>query len=181
MLTVASPAGGASAGKPRIVTLALFEYSRQRREFEMSLSTRTLLRRIGSTMGGVVLVLGATTMVASPAQAAPEDCPNDQGHLCFWTEPGFGGRMGKVEGTNDDWRQLSTGCGGSQQWNDCASAIRNEGNNCEAVVYEHSRADGRGASWVINRETEAHDLSRYNKPSGGNWNNVISSNTWWCG
>lgn len=147
----------------------------------MNSSIRTLLRRIGGTAGGVVLVLGITTLAASPAQAGPEECPDNLGHLCFWVDPGFGGRMGKVTGTNDNWRQLQVGCGGSQGWNDCASAIRNEGNTCEAVIYEHTRADGRGASWVINRETEVHDLSKHNKPSGGNWDNVISSNAWWCG
>lgn len=147
----------------------------------MSFSMKTLFRRIGSTTSGVVLVLGATTLAAPPAQAAPIACPNDQGHLCFWVHPHFGGAMGKVTGTNDDWRQLQVGCGGSQGWNDCASAIRNEGNTCEAVVYEASKADGRGASWVINRETEVEALGWHAKPSGGNWDNVISSNTWWCG
>jgi hypothetical protein len=88
--------------------------------------------------------------------------------------------MGTVSGTNDDWRQLQVGCGGSQGWDNCASAIRNEGLNCEAVVYEHSKAAGRGASWVINRDTSAADLRQWGKPSGGNWDNVISSNTWWC-
>ena len=146
-----------------------------------SSTTAAIFRRLAGIAGGAVLTLGVTTMAAAPAQADPNDCPNDSGYLCFWVDPGFGGRMGKVEGTNDNWRLLQTGCGGSQGWNDCASAIRNEGNNCEAVIYEHTRADGRGASWVINRETEVHDLSKHNKPTGGNWDNKISSNAWWCG
>lgn len=148
----------------------------------MDSTTRaTVTRRLAGIAGGALLALGGTMPAAGSAQADPNDCPDDAGHLCFWVDRGFGGRMGKVEGTNDDWTKLQPGCGGSQGWNDCASAIRNEGNNCEAVIHEHTRAQGRGASWVINRETEVHDLSRHNKPTGGTWDNVISSNTWWCG
>lgn len=51
--------------------------------------------------------------------------------------------------------------------------------NCEAVVYD--LANYGGASWVINRDTSAANLTQWGKPGGGTWNDAISSNRWWGG
>ncbi len=63
-------------------------------------------------------------------------------------------------------------------WNDCASSIRNEGLSCEAVVW--SDINYKGVNFVINRDTQAANLTQWGRPDGGNWNDAISSNNWFC-
>jgi hypothetical protein len=92
----------------------------------------------------------------------------------------WGGRFGHVLNSNTDWSHFRGGCDETdrRRWSNCASSIRNEGLNCEAVVYDGINMEG--ASWVINRDTEADDLVKWGMPGGGNWNDKISSNSWWC-
>lgn len=142
----------------------------------MTVPRTTVLRRAAITFTAGLLGLGSSLVVPHEAEAAAK-CPNESGFLCFWTDRGFKGRMGMVEGPNTQWWTFQGGC--SHGWDNCASAINNEGLNCEAVVYEDESF--MGASWVINRDTSAGDLSKWPKPTGGNWDNAISSNSWWCG
>ncbi|WP_143674230.1 MULTISPECIES: peptidase inhibitor family I36 protein [Streptomyces] len=137
------------------------------------------MRRIAMSVLATGALVVSGLALAPSAQAAVTDCPNESGYLCFWVNANYGGAMGKVSGNNTYWGNFTGGCNSTQRWNDCASAIRNEGLSCEAVVYE--AANYGGSSWVINRDTQAADLTKWGKPSGGNWNDVISSNNWWCG
>lgn len=136
-------------------------------------------RSIGVAIAGGLLAVGAAGLMPTAAQAAVTDCPNESGYFCFWTEANYGGPMGKVAGNNPDWGNLPGGCNTTTHWDNCASAMRNEGLSCEVVVYQYPNYGG--SSWVINRDTQAADLTQWPKPSGGTWNNAISSNNWWCG
>jgi hypothetical protein len=118
-----------------------------------------------------------TSTVDSRPLVGPSDCPST--YLCFWVHPGWNGRMGKFSGRNDNWGWYSQPQCAGGTWNDCASAIWNNGRSCEAVVHEHPNQGG--ANWVINRNTGSDNLAFNGKPTGGNWNDVISSNRWWCG
>lgn len=128
----------------------------------------------------------APTVSQIPAEASaadvkplvgPADCPST--YLCFWVHAGWGGPMGKLSGRNENWGAFRQSQCTTGTWNDCASAIWNNGRSCEAVVHEHPNQ--RGANWVINRNTGSDNLAFNGKPTGGNWNDVISSNRWWCG
>ena len=145
-------------------------------------TTPSALRRVGIIFASTVLSLVAGTAFAGAAQAARSDCVNESGWLCFWQHSDFGGRFGHVLNSNTDWRYFDGGCNedDGRRWSDCASSIRNEGLHCEAVVYDRINMDTGGASWVINRDTEAANLTQWGMPGGGNWNDKISSNSWWC-
>ncbi|MER5838787.1 peptidase inhibitor family I36 protein [Streptomyces prasinus] len=140
----------------------------------------TIPRRIAAAAAGAVMAAGAGVLVSAPAaQAAYSDCPQESGYLCFWQDANYSGGPGKLDGNNTDWRAFSRPNCQSGTWNDCASSIANEGLSCEAVVHEHPNYGG--SSWVINRDTYAANLTQWGKPSGGTWNDAISSNRWWCG
>ncbi|WBB77276.1 peptidase inhibitor family I36 protein [Micromonospora sp. WMMD882] len=137
-------------------------------------------RRTAAAAVGVVLAAGAGAVALAPAaQAAHADCPQESGYLCFWDGTNYAGTPGKLSGANTNWTAFPrSGCP-SGTWNDCASSIWNEGLSCDAVV--HSAANYGGDPWVIKRDTGAANLADWKRPSGGNWNNVISSNKWFCG
>ncbi|MDN0199267.1 peptidase inhibitor family I36 protein [Streptomyces sp. S.PNR 29] len=135
-------------------------------------------RIITSVLATGVLLLSGLTL-APTAQAAVTDCPDESGYFCFWTDVDYGGPMGKVSGNNPDWGDFTGGCNTTSRWDNCASSLRNEGLRCEVVVYQYTNYGG--SSWVINRDTRAANLTQWAKPSGGTWNDAISSNDWWCG
>lgn len=140
----------------------------------------TVPRRIVAVAAGAILAAGAGVFVSAPAaHAAYSNCPQESGYLCFWQDINYAGTPGKLSGSNADWSAFSHSTCASGTWNNCASALANEGLNCEAVVYQYPNY--AGSSWVINRDTSAANLTQWPKPSGGNWNDVISSNSWWCG
>ena len=144
------------------------------------------MQRIGKTLARAAMALAVmVTVVAgliapSPAQASPNgkaDC-NTAGWLCFWVDANFQGKMGHFSGHNTRWDMFpQSDCQANRSWEDCATSIYNRGVNCEAVVYE-ARNYG-GSNFVINRGTFAENLVSWPKPSGGNWNDKISSNRWW--
>ncbi|GID30450.1 peptidase inhibitor family I36 protein [Paractinoplanes brasiliensis] len=140
-----------------------------------------MMRRVGVVIAGALLSVGAGMVFPGAAQAARSDCTDESGWLCFWQHANFGGRFGHVVNSNTDWSYFNGGCDEAdrRRWSNCASSIRNEGLHCEAVVYDGINMTG--ASWVINRDTEAADLADWGMPGGGNWNDKISSNSWWCG
>ncbi|GAA0495549.1 hypothetical protein Ade02nite_18480 [Paractinoplanes deccanensis] len=139
------------------------------------------LRRVGVVLVGALVSVGAAMAFPSAAQADRNQCRDESGLLCFWQHRNFSGVFGHVEFSNGDWRYLDGGCQepDGRHWSNCASSIRNEGRNCEAVVYD--LPNYAGASWVINRDTEAADLTQWGMPGSDNWNDKISSNNWWCG
>jgi hypothetical protein len=137
--------------------------------------------KIGAALVLSLITAGVVALAPSPAQAGFYDCPDESGLLCFWPGANYGGTPGTVRDRNNNWADFSDSgnrCGASVGWNDCISSIRNEGVNCEAVIWEHPNAGG--SNFVINRDTYVDDLSTRGKPSGGTWNDVVSSNTWFC-
>ncbi|NJP99713.1 peptidase inhibitor family I36 protein [Streptomyces zingiberis] len=140
----------------------------------------TVPRRFAAAAAGVVMTAGAGIFVTAPtAQAAYADCPQESGYLCFWKDANYAGSPGKLSGSNTRWSAFAHSSCQTGTWDNCASSIANEGLSCEAVVYENPNYGG--SSWVINRDTSAANLVNWSKPSGGNWNDAISSNSWWCG
>ncbi|MET9484993.1 peptidase inhibitor family I36 protein [Streptomyces sp. NPDC006638] len=138
----------------------------------------SMRRRLGLALSGGLLAVGSVGMLPGSAQAAVSDCPNESGYLCFWADPNFSGRMGKVAGDNSNWANLPGSCL-AQGWDNCTTSLWNEGLRCEAVVFEHPNY--KGANWVIGRDTGVADLRTGPKPSGGTWDDAISSNNWFCG
>jgi hypothetical protein len=140
----------------------------------------SVLRRAAVVAVALVSGVAATVAVAGPAHAADyKSCPDESGYLCFWQNGGYTGAMGKLSGTNRTWSSFSrSGCP-TGTWDNCASAIRNEGLSCEAVVYRDPFFGG--PSWVINRDTSAAWLSSWSMEPGKSWDDQISSNSWWCG
>jgi hypothetical protein len=142
-----------------------------------------MLRTFGRAGAALALsasiALGAGAVAASPAQAGERGCAD--GKFCFWMHKNFSGSKGQVSGSNRNWQEFQGGCTepDRRHWSNCASSVRNEGLFCEAVIY--SEADYLGGSWVINRDTEVANLANHANPAGGNWNDTISSNSWWCG
>ena len=135
-----------------------------------------------STVAMVVGLFAVGGVVTNPtaAQADFSNCPDESGYLCFWTDTAFQGPMGKLSGSNVNWDVFNQAQCFGATWEDCASSIRNEGLNCEAVVWR-DRGHSSGPSWVINRDTSAADLTQWSMQPGLSWNNQISSNSWWCG
>jgi hypothetical protein len=139
---------------------------------------KTFKRTALTALASLVAVAGFM-MAPSPASAGWDDCPDESGYLCFWVNLGWEGTPGKLSGTNAYWSSFSKSQCGSGTWDNCASSLRNEGRSCEAVVYRDPNF--RGPSWVINRDTGVYDLRQWSMEPGRNWDNEISSNSWWCG
>lgn len=138
-------------------------------------------RKIIAALAAGLFAAGTISLASSPAHAGFNDCPDESGALCFWPAADYAGTPGKVFGTNNNWANLNDSanrCGASVGWNDCISSIRNEGISCEAVIWEHPNRGG--SNFVINRDTFVANLATRGKPSGGNWDNVVSSNSWFC-
>lgn len=139
------------------------------------------IRKIPAALAIGLFAAGAISLAPAPAHASFNDCPNESGALCFWPAANYVGRPGLAFGTNPNWADLpdrDNRCGASVGWNDCISSIRNEGISCEAVIWEHPNFGG--SNFVINRDTFVDNLATRGKPSGGNWNDVVSSNNWFC-
>jgi hypothetical protein len=137
--------------------------------------------RIGAALAVGLVTAGVVSLAPAPAQAGFNDCLNESGRLCFWPAANYEGQPGWVLDSNANWANFTDSanrCGASVGWNDCISSIRNEGLRCEAVIWEHPNMGG--SNFVINRETFVDNLANRGKPSGGTWNDVVSSNSWFC-
>ncbi len=112
------------------------------------------IRRAAATIAFVTL--GCLASTATIAQAAPEPSPVRA------TQP------------KASWPQASCANG---TWNNCASSIQNNGNNCDVNVYDF--AGYSGASLRITRGTYISNLSGYwiTYPFDS-WNDDIQSNRW---
>jgi hypothetical protein len=156
------------------------------------------IRRAAATIAFVTL--GCLASTATIAQAAPEpgpvratqlkaDAPATAegpvtvldtscapGDLCFWVHADKGGAKGRVSGNNTAWGWPQASCANGT-WNNCASSIQNNGNNCDVNVYDF--AGYSGASLRITRGTYISDLSGYwiTFPFDS-WNDDIQSNRW---
>jgi hypothetical protein len=136
---------------------------------------------------GLVLVpaLPATAAAAALASVAPAtepvtingaaDCPSS--YVCFWSDPQFKGRMGKLAGNNPTWSVFpQPDCGRTRNWEDCASSTFNNGNRCSVNLYKDP--DYRGTYLWEQRGSLRYDLNHDKDQHGLSFNDTISSNKW---
>jgi hypothetical protein len=111
---------------------------------------------------------------AGPAVAQDTSCAG--GDLCFWVNTNKGGAKGRVSGNNTSWSWAQGQCS-SGTWNNCASSIQNNGNNCTVNVFEDAGYGGHRLT--LTRGTYISDLSGYwiTYPFDS-WNDDIQSNRW---
>ena len=109
-----------------------------------------------------------------PVTVADTTCAG--GDLCFWVNTNKGGAKGRVSGNNTSWSWAQSSCSNGT-WNNCASSIQNNGNNCTVNVFENSGYGG--ARLTITRGTYISDLNGYwiTFPFDS-WNDDIQSNRW---
>ncbi|MFI0901566.1 peptidase inhibitor family I36 protein [Streptomyces sp. NPDC020983] len=138
--------------------------------------------RLAGTVAALAaaLCLGWGTGAATPAAAAAPRvtaCPVAGGYACFWVDINRGGAMGKVAGTNHDYRNLknSSGCTAYPgTWNDCISSVENQGTSC--TVYFYSDADYHGTRHSVSIGDRVNNVGTgFHDPA---FNDAISSNNW---
>jgi hypothetical protein len=119
--------------------------------------------------------------VAAPASAAPSAaagspaaCP--AGNLCFWSDAGYGGAMGKVAGNNGSWTKFPESACATKNWSDCASSIYNHGSFDSARVFHDINGKGGGRCLPIG--TKWDNLTDQFFDNGVKMNDAISSNDW---
>lgn len=122
--------------------------------------------------------------VAQPAQVKPaavhpnsySSCPAS--YLCFWVDAGFSGAMGKLSGSNTNWTVFSQSTCQTRNWNDCASALYNNGNSDQALVWEDAGYTG-GYACVARGTTMYSNLANWTYADNSHsMNDSISSNDW---
>lgn len=117
---------------------------------------------------------------AGPGPSVPgsyTSCPASD--LCFWVNANWGGDMGRFAGSNPWWGDYSQSQCRGGTWNDCASALYNNGTQDNAIVYQNINYGGQ-AQCIEQRTTFYSDLAHnyYDNGSGSNMNDSISSNNW---
>jgi hypothetical protein len=131
-------------------------------------------------MVGLPAVVALVAAVPSSAQASVSprsstaDCPS--GYLCFWVDANWVGKMGKVAGNNGSWTNLSESTCKGGTWNDCASALFNNGAVDNARVFKD--ANGKGGGRCVVRGTKWSNLTAQYFDNGVKMNDQISSNDW---
>jgi hypothetical protein len=140
---------------------------------------------MGSVTLGLLFFAGSLPAVAAPAEpagAAADDiwgCPSS--YACFWAGAHMAPPMGKVSENNKNFGNLpySSGCT-SGSWNDCISAVDNNGTTC--TVYWFMDADYKGRWHSLHKGDYVTDLSSSSPPPIGyadpSFNDAISSNRW---
>jgi hypothetical protein len=102
----------------------------------------------------------ATALVASPAQAVPDDCP--AGGLCAYTGQSFTGTRGTVYANNTNTLQYYA-------FNN-AESVANNGNDCNVRIYS-------GRSYTGSTVTIARG-AQYTSLVGSPLRDNIASNKW---
>ncbi|WP_327371257.1 peptidase inhibitor family I36 protein [Streptomyces sp. NBC_01217] len=120
--------------------------------------------------------VSAATPAGVGILAAPAGCT--AGNLCFWVNDNWNDGPGRLDGNNPDWGVYSHSTCGSGTWEDCASSLYNNGNNCTAHVYYLENYQTPKLS--ISRQSGYNSLSAVPLGYGvsGNWNDNIRSNNW---
>lgn len=128
-----------------------------------NLFSSTRRAKVAAAASAVLLAGMGVTLGASPAHAAKSDCP--AGALCVWTQPNYGGTMGKVYGNNNDLTIYYA-------FNNVKS-LYNNGNDCDVTVYTGRNHTGYGMN--VDRGDAIPELS-----VNSVFYNDISSNQWVC-
>ena len=103
-------------------------------------------------------------------------CPST--YLCFWVNANWGGNWGKLAGPNPAWSVFGQSeCAGGN-WNDCASALYNNGQSDQALVWQNNSYKG-GYACVARGTTMYSDLANWTYANNSaSLNDSISSNDW---
>lgn len=123
-----------------------------------------------------VRALASVSPVTGPVTInGAADCPS--GHVCFWSDPQFKGRMGRLAGNNSDWSVFpQEDCAATRNWENCASSTFNNGNQCTVNLYKDPRYGGTYL-WE-QRGSLRYDLHYDRDQYGQSFNDTISSNKW---
>jgi len=116
------------------------------------------------------------TATKSPNVANWSSCPST--YLCFWVNANWGGNWGKLAGANTAWSVFpQSQCKGGN-WNDCASALYNNGEHDQALVWQNNSYKG-GYTCVARGTTMYSDLANWTySDNNTSMNDTISSNDW---
>jgi hypothetical protein len=116
---------------------------------------------------------GKARIVESISVLAPPNCGS--GNLCFWRDNNTSGGTngpGELSGTNSNWGAFSHSSCQTHTWNNCASFAYNNGNNCNAVMW-----DGTGFTFGAEGALGIPRGVGVDLPSAA-FNDVASSNSW---
>lgn len=158
----------------------------------MSMGKGTLRRRIGIIMMSTVVTfagVGLLTPQAANASVAPvktatgsllasrSDCGS--GNFCAWDNYNFSGGPGQWSGNASNWTSwVHTGCGVRSlwTWDNCASSVFNNGNNCNLTFYDDINYSG--AYYNLPRGSYLAHMDQDRMSDGGSANDRISSHHW---
>lgn len=142
-----------------------------------------LFRRFVAAAAMALAIGGAAAApaVADPAGdvgvAGREDC--GAGNFCAWVNPGFNDGPGQWSGDTANYFGFShSSCGivNLRTWNNCASSVFNNGNNCNVRIF--ADPNYRGAYITLPRGSYLADLRADRMSDGTHANDKISSHDW---
>jgi Peptidase inhibitor family I36 len=151
----------------------------------------TALAAVALTFIGLASVVPGTAAAASspppivvssqaPAAAAHPNVPPPsfgclETYLCAWVSINYNGNEGFFSDANTHWSDFSQSTCVGGTWNDCASALQNDGSSY-SVVYQN--ANDAGGSFTLSPGGYVSNLTLLTFTNGVNMNDAISSNSW---